>query len=67
MRRFDLYHCLGDQLCARILQPTKAAARAEGANGARRLSVPKGTPSSSFPRLLTANTGAGHFFISVYD
>lgn len=35
MRRFDLSHCPGDQLCARIVQPTKAAARAEGANGAR--------------------------------
>lgn len=45
MRRFDLYHCLGDQLCARILQLTKTVARAERANRARRLGMPKGTLS----------------------
>lgn len=43
MRRFDLYHCLGNQLCTRILQLTKRVARAERANRARRLGMPKAT------------------------
>lgn len=52
MRRFDLYHCPGDQLCARILWLTQTAGRGKRAHGARRLDKPKGThpvPKASEP------------------
>lgn len=66
MRRFDLYHCLGNEQCARLLQLTKPLPKQRGqtkpgASACQRVLCP-----DSFRRFLTVNKHCSWAFVHLF-